>query len=55
MPILTLKTKNGTIHYGRYPIHAIMAEEMGINVDDIVDKGIKVKGGRVCWVGTNKV
>ena len=49
MPILTLKTKDGTIHYGRYLIHAIMAEEMGIDLNDVVAKGIIAKSGRIWW------
>ena len=55
MPMLTIKTKDGKVHRGCYPIHAIMVVEMGIEPDDVADKGIVVKGGRTIWMKTNKL
>ena len=53
MPTLLIKTKDGKVYRDKFPIHAIMVMELGINPDDVVDKGIVVKGQRDVWVGSS--
>ena len=48
MPILLLKLKDGTVLKGQYPIHAIMADELNVNFDDIIDVGVITKN-REIW------
>lgn len=53
MPTLIIKTGN-EIFEGRFPIHAIMADEMQINPCDIIDKGIMLED-RIVWAGSNEL
>jgi hypothetical protein len=50
MATLLLKLNCGAVLRGKYPLHAIMADDMGVPFDNIADVGFVTKG-RDVWCG----
>ena len=47
MPTLLIKLKDGTVLEGIFALHAIMAYEMSIRFDDIIDVGFVTKNRQI--------
>jgi hypothetical protein len=47
MATLLIKMADGTIYSGKYPLHAIMADAMGLPFDEIVNVGFITKNREV--------
>lgn len=48
MTILLLKTRDGQVHRAQAVMHCLMAEKLGVSVEDIVAVGI-MNQGREVW------
>lgn len=50
MPTLLIKMDDGAVHGMKVPMHFMVAEELRLDFDRIVDTGIVTKG-REIWLG----